>query len=276
VSAGSGWDDWLPTSPTFYGSELENNFLKEATFVLAREFGEEPLILIKDPRICRILPFWKKLFGAIDYDLKIVIPVRSPAEVALSLRNRDGFPLHKGLLLWLRHVLDAEADSRDTIRAIVPWDLLVSNWRSTVVRIQNALGLNEIGFGAETQEIIDSFISEKLRHHLVPDSDISNYSGTLIWVNQTYSAMKRLMENPKSVAARRSLDRIKLRFDNAAKIFGDTIREFEKNEQRARADAISARAEHEILWTEAAREKKRAEELAIKLEQLAERGSKMN
>src|SRR5438552_705120 len=81
-------------------------------------FDDEPLAVLKDPRICRFVPFWLDVLGEIGAQPRIVIPVRSPLDVAESLKLRNGFSSSKSLLLWLRHTLDAEAETRKLSRSI--------------------------------------------------------------------------------------------------------------------------------------------------------------
>lgn len=60
-------------------------------------------IVIKEPRISSLLPIWR---SAIDRSLHVVLAVRSPIEVALSLFERDGTPFRHGLGAWEVHMTD--------------------------------------------------------------------------------------------------------------------------------------------------------------------------
>ena len=51
----------------------------------------------KDPRLAIVIKFYQHII--LKRTASAVI-IRSPEEVALSLFNRDGFPLEKGLLIW--------------------------------------------------------------------------------------------------------------------------------------------------------------------------------
>ena len=91
----------------------------QAAHALAAEFGGERLILLKDPRMCRLMPFWRRALERAGFEARIVIPVRSPLDAALSLRDRNRIAIEEGMLLWLRHVLDAERATRDLCRCFV-------------------------------------------------------------------------------------------------------------------------------------------------------------
>ena len=66
----------------------------------------------KDPRLCLLLPLWRRLLPG---PLSIVFVWRAPLAVAHSLRARQGFTVSLGLALWERyarhalHVLAGEA-----------------------------------------------------------------------------------------------------------------------------------------------------------------------
>ena len=73
---------------------------------------EEEIILIKDPRMCRLIPIWLKLIEPTGAKVSAVFPIRNPLEVASSIRNRDQFAIETGLQLWLRNVVEAEYATR--------------------------------------------------------------------------------------------------------------------------------------------------------------------
>ena len=70
--------------------------LKLAAEQLVSEFDGCPFWGWKDPRNSLTLPFWLDLFP----DLRVVVPLRNPLEVADSLRRSSHFPIQDGLALW--------------------------------------------------------------------------------------------------------------------------------------------------------------------------------
>jgi hypothetical protein len=69
----------------------------------------------KDPRSSLLLPFWKRRFPG----LRIIVCVRDPLEVALSLRTRNGFSLESGLALWYDYNRAIVAATDEAERLIV-------------------------------------------------------------------------------------------------------------------------------------------------------------
>src|SRR3546814_1754807 len=57
-SAGSCWHDWSKFDPGWLKSGAAVQFRERLGLVIEQEYGDAPMILLKDPRICRFLPFW--------------------------------------------------------------------------------------------------------------------------------------------------------------------------------------------------------------------------
>ena len=70
---------------------------------------------IKDPRLCLTLPAWRT---SLEAPVAVMV-YRDPAEVAISLRTRDGLPLEYGLALWEYHAVGMLNATRDMPRAFV-------------------------------------------------------------------------------------------------------------------------------------------------------------
>jgi hypothetical protein len=233
-SAGSSWHDWRRFNPEWYNSPIKRQFLTELAELLRAEFGSSPSFVVKDPRICRFLPFWKELLRDEKTALRAVIPVRLPLEVAQSLRTRDGFTLSKGLLIWLRHVLDAEAETRGMPRTIVPWSRFFSDWRPEAARMADQLGVTWPRLTDQTADEIDAFLAPELRHERQSESTTRAHPDVHEWVMATYDAMVVLADEPGSNSARAALDDVRERFNAASKLFGRAMVALESDSNAAR------------------------------------------
>lgn len=58
--------------------------------------------LWKDPRLCLSIDYWLAVSADVGCDAQVVFVHRDPAEVAESLRVRNGWPHQRGLALWER------------------------------------------------------------------------------------------------------------------------------------------------------------------------------
>src|SRR5579864_242270 len=140
AAVGSRWDDWRQLDPQRLAAETERrrpNIRK----LLIEEFGDEPFILLKDPRMCRFIPFTLSILAELEIGAIAILPVRNPLEVAASLKRRDGIALAKSILLWLRYVLDAEFYSRNLPRYFWQYEKFVVDWRYDMDRAAQITGI---------------------------------------------------------------------------------------------------------------------------------------
>lgn len=136
-------------------AELEAELLG----IFDHDFEADQPIIIKDPRMCRLLPQWKNFLSRHFPDHRYLLIGRHPHEVALSLGKRDGFCSEWSILLWLQHVLLAERHTRDSPRLILLYEELLGAPPQTAERIAGFLGWT---FDPEkAREIVEN----DLRHH---------------------------------------------------------------------------------------------------------------
>ena len=224
ASAGSCWDDWRPLERGWHASPAAGPFRERAVEVLRQEYGESGLFVLKDPRICRLLPFWIDALAGLDLRPCVVAPIRSPLDVAASLEARNGIDPFVAYLIWLRHVLDAEADSRRLPRAHVRYDVLLSDAPAALDRIGGGLGLALPRRDApETAAAIDAFLSRDLRHHRSGDDTLLADEDIPAWVRSTFRILERWTRGEVDEADTGELDRIRAAFDAAAPAFGRAL-----------------------------------------------------
>ncbi len=164
-SIGRSWHDTSTIDPVRFESAPANIAKTKLLAILRRDFSESPLFAVKDPRICRVLPLWLSIVAEFEAEPNFVIIARNPNEIASSLKVRDGFHPAKSLLLWLRHVLDAEYFTRGLSRSFVSYDLLLRDWRKCLKRIGKDLHITWPRMSHAADVEIESFLSEKERHH---------------------------------------------------------------------------------------------------------------
>lgn len=114
-------------------------FVREISERIAQDYGGA-VLLLKDPRICRLLPLYAEALARLDIEMRIILCVRHPMEVAQSLIARDGLSPGIAALAWLRHVLEAEANSRTCRRAWVGYPDLVADCEGTMGMTGRRLG----------------------------------------------------------------------------------------------------------------------------------------
>jgi hypothetical protein len=253
AAGGSRWEDWRQFDPARIDAAAAFALKDQAKSALAGEFGDARLVVIKDPRMCRLMPFWSSVLREANWSARPVLHLRSPLEVALSLNRRDGIPLGSGCLIWLRHVLDAEAGTRGARRAVVDWNDFLSDARCTLERVGEQLGVVWPRWSDGALAEIDEFVSADMRRQRASDSDLQVHPAVNHLVREAYAAVRELVENPASEKVGRTLADIREHFDGAAAIFGYAMVELEKRGRRAQSVAVALRTEYATQLT-AARE----------------------
>lgn len=169
-SAGTRWNGDGPLPPGWFADPARAADRAEAAALLESAFGGAPVLVLKDPRLCRLLPFWREVLEAGAIEPLAVVALRDPGEVARSLQARLGdaafrpaavAALERGLLLWLRYVLEAESWSRDMPRTVIDYPSLVADWRTSVGTLVELASLPAIDAGAAAA--IDGFLAPGLR-----------------------------------------------------------------------------------------------------------------
>lgn len=219
-SAGSCWHDWTPLNPNWYGSSAAAEMRQQLLKFLHKDFANAHLFVIKDPRICRFIPFWLETLKHFQAVPKVLIPVRNPLEVAASLKARNNFILAKSCLLWLRHVLDAERETRTLSRSVITYDALLQNWRSTVDKAGNDVDLTWPRLSHAAQVQIEQFLSSQQRHHSIKDSALQAHSEVVVWIRETYDVLLEMAHGDNNDKQKRRLDAIRQAFDQADQAFG--------------------------------------------------------
>ena len=160
----------------------------------ASSFGASDLAVLKDPRICRFVPLWISVFNSMAIKPLFVFLVRSPLEVAASLQARNALmPFTLGgvseaaaLLLWLRHFIDAERDTRGEPRVFVSYEQVLGDWRGTsLASAANSISLGQSGRKMPSAPWASSSPA-RLRHHVLPDEDLDLRKDIPDWVRMAY------------------------------------------------------------------------------------------
>jgi len=146
-SAGTRWNEADAIPDGWFASPAREADRAEAAKLLREEFPAPGTFVLKDPRICRLLPFWRPVLEAAGIAAHALLMLRDPLEVARSLATRAADPRfspaaivaqEKALLLWLRHVIDAEQHSRGLPRHAIKYEGLLTDWREGVAPLFTA------------------------------------------------------------------------------------------------------------------------------------------
>lgn len=147
--AGSDWRDWQAMNPGWYVSPAYEQALNRGVEVMRSEYEGSGLFVVKDPRMCKLMPLWRDVFSQGQVEPLYVIAVRQPSDVAASLEARGiDEPAYgrrvwqiSGGLLWLRHVLEAEQQTRGSPRIFVSFSQIMNDSQAVLSRLSGHFGL---------------------------------------------------------------------------------------------------------------------------------------
>ncbi len=158
------WDDPRPIRLRSLAPADRETAKRKAGTLLANTFGDDTTkALIKDPRQCRLLGLWDKALEA--HDPHYILVHRPAAEVAGSMAKQWGTSPERAGLLWLVHVLDAEASTRGQTRALLSYDQLLRQPLDTLKHLGRSLGTTWPIPPAAAKDALTTFLQPKMRHH---------------------------------------------------------------------------------------------------------------
>lgn len=163
---GVSWSDLAWPSDSDLSREDLAPFKLRALEILRGKVGNRPVFGLKNPRISRLLPFWKEVFARLGREVAYVIAVRNPMSVARSIA-RDGLrgdiPAEKAHYLWLAHMVPSVLGSTGSARVVIDYDRLLADPRLQLARLAAALALPAASPLA-LAEYADGFLQTDLRH----------------------------------------------------------------------------------------------------------------
>jgi hypothetical protein len=206
---GRRWDDPRPPPDHWLDSRETQDDIQRIRAEIEQSYADAPLMVIKDPRLCRLLPLYTEALELLDIAPVVILQVRPVAEVAQSLIDRDDMPPGLSELLWLRSVTEAERYSRQCPRVWVSFTQVVADWRKTVDRIGDTLGVSWPIHPDDAAEEIGLLLNPRPRH-IVPSSN-----GALMLAWETIQAGLA----GDDLATRIAFDRVRASLQDADRLY---------------------------------------------------------
>ncbi len=158
------WDDPRPIAEAWFRGREAYGFLQRIMAEITAGFGDAPLLVLKDPRVCRLLPLYLEAFDVLGIEPLVVLQVRPMMAVARSLADRDELDPSQSELLWLRSLVEAEWHSRCCARVWVGFEHLIADWREAIDRIGATLGVTWPIDPDEATHLIGPALKPRLNH----------------------------------------------------------------------------------------------------------------
>lgn len=238
----SAWDDVHPLPERWWCREDLQPEVARIARVVETTFTGSGMWGIKDPRMCRLMPFWQDLLGRHGFDTRYLLVTRNPLEVAASLARRDGFTPEKSAMLWVQHLLDMEIATRGLPRVWVPYHKLLTEPANTFTRVAKALDIEwPVSWQAVGQEI-SQFLNPTMRHHRAQQAD-DNHGFAMKRALEMYAWVDQEDEPEEHFHA---MDRCRIEWDGILHLPGDMIRTLRLQVAELARDIEIARQAHGI------------------------------
>jgi glycosyltransferase involved in cell wall biosynthesis len=156
------WHYLTPIQPSDIDTLERNGFLQRGVKMVQEKTAGIEIFGIKDPRIAKLLPFWKKVFEQSHLKASYALSLRHPLSVCQSLMKRDGFDFEKSYLLWMEHVISSLVHTEDEHCVVVDFDRLMQSPDEELLRVAEAFNLTLDS--SELERFKTDFLDEGLRH----------------------------------------------------------------------------------------------------------------
>lgn len=161
---GGSWDNPPLLTPGWETAASLDDLKNQAQKLIRDQFATASLWAWKDPRSCLTLPFWQQLFPNMRY----IVCLRNPVDVARSLESRDNFSFSKSSNLWFTYVSSALNHSGGKPRLVVFYEDVVDDCLRELRRLAEFLGEPERAEPVDVQEAVQEFVETGLQHYRVP------------------------------------------------------------------------------------------------------------
>lgn len=232
--AGSHWDDVRALPLEALPAATQASFRKAVDQLRQAYPSQDSPLVIKDPRIARLLPLWIEALQQQRSAVMVVITVRHPLEVAASLARREGFGVERSVSLWLRHVLDAIRYSTDVPCAIVVYDELMRDWHGTLERLRQELDLVWPTPITQAESAIEHFLDQDLRHHQADPQALEALRPHAItqWAMRLYEAL--LHRAPDLADLADLAERIHQELSELEHLYAPLLEDYQRQRERER------------------------------------------
>ena len=194
----SSWELLLASINEGCSDILLASYKQQARSLIKDKFISKTKIVIKDPRISVLLPFWQEQLESQGFQVKVILCLRHPRAVADSLSRRDQFSDNKSFQLWREYTIAVLETVQDDL-LVVDYEHVMAGAENQVNRIADFLGLDQSILQSPTMRASikaysEEFIDSSLLHHQSgvgsSDEKIPEYIDTL------YQALRESIEGP--------------------------------------------------------------------------------
>lgn len=173
--ARAAWD-YVPTGGIW--PHLSAELVRDANDLVAQFNDKADVWGWKDPRTSLLLQFWQERLASRGTEMKLIVVVRHPLEVAASLRARNGFSIRHGLRLWTEYNQSLLRFLPATAHLVTHYDVYFSDWIGR--ELARLIAFTGVTSTQEQLQAASSLVRPDLKHE-----HLSNIEGDLWAVHPT-------------------------------------------------------------------------------------------
>jgi len=266
-SAGSDPLDWNPIDSSWFKSSAAAVFADELGALLGKPQPGEHCLVSQHARISRLLPLWQTTLQCSGHQTAYLLPLCSPQQVANT--QQATLPAWQAQLLWLRHVLDAEAGTRGQPRLLLNISKSDTDpdWTRELATTTAHLGLpRPLELAAEAAPPAGTGSAAAQDQGA---DDTAAVAGVISgWSQHAWQALQLLCDDEQDGAAIEQLNTVRAAFDAACSLLGDLLHQQQRTAQTLGQRCDRQQSELLRLSTELERGEARIEALSAGDQQL--------
>lgn len=140
--------------------------------IIRREFKEDPSnLVIKDPRICLLLPLYLRALKELGIEVRILFQIREPSQIATSLKKRDNLDVDNSYRISINYLLQAELNSRGYKRYVVTYKELMQTPQETLNASLAKLNLAHNNDFKSVSDLLDDKLYHNRNVELIPSGE---------------------------------------------------------------------------------------------------------
>jgi hypothetical protein len=177
----------VPLSETEKDFLLNSEYFLRASELLLKKIPQDRPLALKVPTASLLIPFWKKICEVLEIHLSIVIAIRHPISVAISVERSFQDLQEKSFWIWISSLVISLQHTQGYSYVLVDYDELLQNPSRQMERIASALHLK---IDPELlQRYTQHFIDPALRHVMIEKQHYSNSDLCLTLALQMYEKL---------------------------------------------------------------------------------------
>lgn len=163
AKVGASWYNTISVKPHDLDVLLLTKEKNELLKIIDEEFSDSKFVLIKDPRIITLLPFYLDVFDEARINPHFIINFRDPVLSCNSLFKRDGINQARCMGLWIDHMLKAVNYTRKFPRVFLNYSSLLCDPVQSTKVILKQFDI-KLDITQESTEKIKTFVDPSLNH----------------------------------------------------------------------------------------------------------------